>query len=183
MKHTTVINLWAGPGHGKSTLAAGLFSELKRQGFSVELVSEFVKEWAWEAKKVSKYDQVTIAAEQIQREARLLGKVDLIITDSPVLLCGFYDSKFHERPLVNGLLKSYKAETKRDGYTDVHLVIPGMFKEYRTEGRYQNKAEAEALHHEILRYQALFGKHLGGVTSVEEAVKALEPVLRKVRGA
>lgn len=181
MKRTTVINLWAGPGHGKSTLATGLFSELKKQGYSVEYVAEFVKEWAWENRKISKYDQITISAEQITREARLLGKVDFIVTDSPVLLSGFYDNKYNVKPLVLSMLKAYKAETKRDGHADVHLVIPQLFKEFKTEGRFQSQKEAQQFHGEILEFQRLFGKSLGAVTSVKEAMDLLEPELVRVK--
>jgi len=40
---TKVINLFAGPGAGKSTTAAGLFAEMKRANVDVELVTEYVK--------------------------------------------------------------------------------------------------------------------------------------------
>ena len=39
-----VVNLFAGPGTGKSTVAAQIFAHLKWQGFSCELVTEFAKE-------------------------------------------------------------------------------------------------------------------------------------------
>lgn len=37
------INLFAGPGTGKSTTAAGVFFEMKRSGMSVEYVTEYAK--------------------------------------------------------------------------------------------------------------------------------------------
>ncbi len=37
------INLFAGPGAGKSTTATWLFSQLKIAGISIELTSEYVK--------------------------------------------------------------------------------------------------------------------------------------------
>ena len=42
MKTTAIINLWAGPGAGKSTLAAELFAAIKktRRDLSCELVAE-----------------------------------------------------------------------------------------------------------------------------------------------
>lgn len=43
-----VINLFAGPGAGKSTTAARLFSTLKLRGKNAELVQEFAKGAAWE---------------------------------------------------------------------------------------------------------------------------------------
>ena len=43
-----VVNLFAGPGTGKSTAAAQIFQALKWQRFSCELVTEFAKEKVWE---------------------------------------------------------------------------------------------------------------------------------------
>jgi len=48
---TRVINLLGGPGVGKSTAAAKLFAKYKDEGKSVELVREYVKDWAWEGRK------------------------------------------------------------------------------------------------------------------------------------
>ena len=39
-----VINLLGGPGCGKSTVAAGIFHQLKSLGYSTELVTEYVKD-------------------------------------------------------------------------------------------------------------------------------------------
>lgn len=43
-----VVNLFAGPGTGKSTGAAYIFSKLKMKGFDCEYVSEFAKDKVWE---------------------------------------------------------------------------------------------------------------------------------------
>ena len=40
-KQLKVINLYGGPGTGKSTTAAALFALIKREGYNVELVTEF----------------------------------------------------------------------------------------------------------------------------------------------
>lgn len=45
---TKVINLFGGPGCGKSTGAAYIFSLLKMKGMNVELVTEFAKDKTWE---------------------------------------------------------------------------------------------------------------------------------------
>ena len=45
---TVVINLFGGPGCGKSTIAAELFAILKKQGYEVELVTEYAKDKVWE---------------------------------------------------------------------------------------------------------------------------------------
>jgi pantothenate kinase len=43
---TTIINVYGGPGAGKSTSAAYLYYLLKVAGKNVELVREYVKDWA-----------------------------------------------------------------------------------------------------------------------------------------
>jgi len=86
-----VVNLFGGPGCGKSTVAAGLFYELKRNGLSAELVTEFAKDCIWEERHVLlEEDQLFILAEQHRRIYRLRGKVDIIITDSPLVLSALY---------------------------------------------------------------------------------------------
>jgi nucleoside-triphosphatase THEP1 len=45
---TTIINLYGWPGVGKSALVAKTFTTMKDIGYNVELVSEYVKQWAWE---------------------------------------------------------------------------------------------------------------------------------------
>jgi replication-associated recombination protein RarA len=78
------INLYGGPGTGKSTSAAGLFYKMKTEGFKVELVSEFAKELTFSEDKTRLKDQLLILAEQHHRMFRLQGKVDYVIHDSPI---------------------------------------------------------------------------------------------------
>lgn len=97
---TKVINLFAGPGAGKSTTAAGLFYKMKRLGLSVELVTEYAKEKVYENALDIMADQLYLLAKQNRKLDRLVGKVDWIITDSPLLLCAYYGEKFGRHPSV-----------------------------------------------------------------------------------
>ena len=48
-KRTIMVNLWGGPGTGKSTLMADVFAELKWRGVDCEQAPEFAKEKVWES--------------------------------------------------------------------------------------------------------------------------------------
>lgn len=89
----------AGPGAGKSTFAANLFSEMKRLGYKVELVSEFAKDCVYENRlNVLKNDQLFVIANQnrrIQRIADSSEGIDFVITDSPLLLSKVYADLYH----------------------------------------------------------------------------------------
>jgi nicotinamide riboside kinase len=85
-----VINVIAGPGAGKSTLASGLYHEAKRRGWNVELVTEVAKDLVWEGRHCALGNQAYVFGRQIQRVDRLKGQVDYVITDSPVLLSAIY---------------------------------------------------------------------------------------------
>ena len=84
-----VINFFAGPGAGKSTTATGVFSLLKMHNVNCEYVPEYAKDLAWEG-RLHDVESETIIQEQFNRMTRLIGKVDYIITDSPLLMNAAY---------------------------------------------------------------------------------------------
>ena len=51
MKNTLIVNLYGGPGSGKSTGSAYIFSKLKMAGVDAEYVTEFAKDKVWEGNK------------------------------------------------------------------------------------------------------------------------------------
>jgi len=85
-----VINLFAGPGAGKSTTAAGLFHRMKLERTSVELVTEYAKDMTWEKRHNILVDQLYMFAKQHRRVHRVAGEVDYVVTDSPLLQCLVY---------------------------------------------------------------------------------------------
>ena len=92
MKNTILINIYGGPGAGKSTTAAGVFYELKKNGYDCGLVTEMATELVYDEAFNVMNDQIYLFGEQWHRTFRMLGKVDFIVTDSPLLMNIVYNS-------------------------------------------------------------------------------------------
>jgi protein-disulfide isomerase len=73
MKKTIFVNLFGGPGTGKSTLCAGIFSQLKIKGIDCEMALEYVKDLVWEE-----------SFEKIKTEYVDNGKVAFIFRNFPL---------------------------------------------------------------------------------------------------
>lgn len=144
---TQVINLWAGPGAGKSTTAAGLFFEMKSEGYKCELVTEYAKELCYEDRlRLPNYNPVPTAQamldEQYRRQWRLKNKVDFIITDSPLLLSAIYSTD-------NNVIQSAHARFKE--FDNINFYIRRV-KPYAEYGRVQSEDEARELDKRIFQF-------------------------------
>ena len=109
MKHTIVVNLIGSPGSGKSTTAAGLFYNLKKLGINCEMALEYAKDKVYEESFKTMDDQLYIFGKQYHRMWRLKNLVDVIITDSPLLLSIYYNktkSNYFEDLLLNNTINS-----------------------------------------------------------------------------
>lgn len=133
---TKVLNLYGGSGLGKSTTAAGLFYEMKLRGYHCELVREYVKNWAWEGRKITKEDQPHIFEMQAKSENMLYGKVDLIVTDSPLLLSPIYESFYTGDSSVLKTAQAFLTAAKNSGI-EYHNFILQRHKPFDTRGRYE----------------------------------------------
>jgi len=139
---TLVVNLFAGPGSGKSTTCSGIFFDLKTQGVECEIASEYAKDLVFEHRSDTFKDQIYMFAKQYHRIFRLLGQVDVVITDSPILQSPVYDSQ--KRPTLEKLV----VEEHRKMWT--YNVFLKRVKPYNPNGRLQTKEEAIEIDREIL---------------------------------
>lgn len=134
---TLVVNMVAGPGSGKSTTAAGVFYNLKRAGVNAELVTEYAKDVVWEKSTNKLGNQVYILGKQHHRLWRLKDQVDVIVTDSPLLLSLYYggEKSLPFRDLVLELFGSFD--------NDVYFIERA--KKYNPAGRNQTEDEARKI--------------------------------------
>ena len=105
-----VINLFGGPGAGKSTTAAGLFHLMKLEGYNVELVTEYAKKLTWQKRHNTLKDQFYVTAHQNHRMEILRDQVEWCITDSPLLLGIYYSPGYFEEtyhPFIMDVFNSY----------------------------------------------------------------------------
>lgn len=143
-KKTTVLSLFAGPGAGKSTSAAYLYAQLKQRGVNAELVREYVKDWAWEERQIGTFDQIYFLGKQVRREAMLLGRVDAVVTDSPVWMVSYYAERYAKPRIKHGtesLVQAYYDQAAMDGHRHIHLWV-NRSKEYLKAGRYETEEQA-----------------------------------------
>jgi hypothetical protein len=145
-KKTTIISLYGGPGPGagKSTSAAYMYYLLKASGENAELVREYVKDWAWEGRKINTYDQIYFLGKQIRHESMLFGKVKWIVTDCPIFMGSYYASIYCSPGLAAGVKAAVLAfynQTLEDGLKHYHILLHRTTP-YAQEGRYQNEQEA-----------------------------------------
>ena len=135
---TKVINLMGAPGTGKSTVAAELFAKMKWLGYDVELVSEYAKELVWEERNETFKNELYLFGKQHHRMFRLMGKVEYIITDRPLILSLFYGQKYGN--ITDGFNQIVLDEVKRFNNINVFLE---RTKPYVTKGRNQTEEESD----------------------------------------
>ncbi len=137
------INLFAGPGAGKSTTAAGLFNKMKLEKLEVELVTEFAKQLVWQRRHPELQDQMYVTANQNHRMNILKGQVDFCVTDSPLLLGLFYALDYFPGTFHPFLLELFGS------YDNVNVFIRRV-KDYNPNGRNQTEDEAREIDQAII---------------------------------
>ena len=112
------LNLYGGPGIGKSTLAAELFTELKHRGIRTELVGEYAKELVYEMAYNTMADQHYLFAEQAHRLWRLeKAGVEVAVCDSPLLLTLAYNRNADDNVFSKFVVDTYR------GYMNLDYVL------------------------------------------------------------
>lgn len=139
-----VINLYGGPGTGKSTTSAGLFFLFKTAYLETELVNEYAKYLVWSDRVNTFQEQGYVFSKQNHKLEILRDKVDYVITDSPLPLSIIYgrDNNYHES------FEKYVVD-KFNSYENINIFL-NRRKPYNPNGRTQTEDEAQGKDAEIL---------------------------------
>ena len=143
-----IINLFGGPGTGKSTTAAGLFHTMKVNKKRVELVTEYAKDLTYQESFKKLKDNAYVTFKQHHRIFQSKDVVDYIITDSPIV-----------QSLIYPVSHPYNQEGWNSFVLGVHNAYESInvFLErdedkhpYQMYGRTQSKDQAIELDNKIL---------------------------------
>lgn len=166
-----VINIFAGPGAGKSTTAARLFSEMKIRHMDVELVTEYAKELLAEGRmNVLLEDQIYITAKQARKIKRIEDKFKFIVTDAPIvqgLLYKPHDYFTGFEPLIVEIFKTYN---------NYNFFLARKTK-YDTNGRYQTEDQAKEID---VKLQEILTKHEIPFMIIEDITQAVDFILNNI---
>lgn len=171
---TIVINLFGGPGCGKSTTAASLFSLMKKERKSVEIVPEYCKQWAWANRERTEWDNILVLGKQCSYESLLYGKVNFIIAESPILLSGVYQSFYSagERRYVEKAAEAFVEHAESKGIKHFNFYLKREVP-YDEGGRWENAREAELIDEYILDYLTNYAGHPPIIISEKDGDKNL----------
>lgn len=170
---TLVVNLYGGPGTGKSTVCAAVFAELKWNGINCEMAREYAKDIVWEESFRRLENQIHIFGEQQHRLHRLIDKVDVVLTDSPLLLSLVYGMRM-SAAFKGVVLDTYNSFNNYDIYLERE-------KPYHQAGRVQNEQQAreidDIVYHMLNAHGISFHTHtanrLGVQTITDKIIKVL----------
>ena len=165
---TKVINLFGGPGTGKSTCASGLFYLMKKDGICCEISNEWIKEKVYEGNNYVFSDQMYVFAKQRKKLMQLVGKVEYIVTDSPLLLSVIYGKE-------SGTFNSLVVEEFNRFINFNFLIVRNH--QYQTYGRVQNEDQAQGISQRIasmLNYKQVEYSEIVSNNSAEEIYELMK---------
>lgn len=133
------INFYGPSGVGKSSIAAKIFASLKELKYDVEQVQEYIKAWAHEGKKPVSFDQLYIFAKQLHSEDVLLRNVELLVSDSPLMLNAAYSHFYHSFAAQNILTVAQEFDEQ---FESINFFLTRTVP-FVAKGRYEQQEQSD----------------------------------------
>lgn len=177
-----VLNLFGGPGSGKSTTAFGLAYKMKLRHMKTELVTEYAKELVYAGRLEQMLNQQEyIFTEQNRRLHDLRGKVDWAICDSPIMLSCVYPKMnqtqkgVDEWPALEDFMRFVFSVFNTYENVNVFINRPNTFQTY---GREHSEEQSQEIDNEIRRVLAAYGVGYYYITADGEST--VDHIIEKV---
>lgn len=139
------INLYGAPSSGKSTLARELTNAIGyKYKLKTEQITEVAKDKVYEGndmKNAPKKLRLKIFPEQFWKEASVMShKPDFLITDSPLLMCGFYYNQ-------SDYVKHVRFETEKldEGFDEVYNFYLLSHDSHQDFGRSHSQSDSQII--------------------------------------
>jgi len=171
-KDTLVVNLFGGPGVGKSTTAAGIFMLLKLHDMECELIPEYAKDLVWEERHKTFEDQQYLFAKQHHRLWRVAGKVDVAVMDCPLMLSPIYGERYKA---TNEYFNTNVVDvvSKFNNYN----ILLTRTKKYNPNGRNETEDQAmevdKAIRHTLNSYRMEWQEVPGNFEGINQITRAI----------
>lgn len=176
MKNTLIVNLLAEPGAGKSIAAAYIYSQLKMHGISTEYVTEFAKDKVWEQNEEVFKHQTYMFGKQHYKLARVVGKVDVIITDSPIILSAIYnESEVLGEEFNKVVLNVFNS------YNNFNVLLKRDHP-YENSGRNQNEKQANEIRKKLINKLDEYNIQYSGCTSSTDMYDTIIEIIKEKVG-
>jgi hypothetical protein len=148
MVRRLVVNWFGGPSIGKTTAAAEMFVALKKNDIEVEMVSEFAKDQVVEGAVDSLRHQWYITGTQAYRIDCAYRSMQVVITDSPILLAPIYDFDHDASSALKDLSLEHHAK-----YNNLNILLSRSPEFNHTmAGRVHSLTESITIDNRILHF-------------------------------
>lgn len=152
-----VVNLFGGPGSGKSTSAASLFAYLKNKGIRAELVGEEAKDQIYWGSSNQLANQFLLAALQYARLKNLENAgCEIAVADSPLIMSPTYARSSHYYEELNSLVSKINSE-----FHNINVFITRT-KPFDTFGRTQKNIEEAKVIDTVVKDNFKFDHYVTG---------------------
>lgn len=135
------VNLFGGPGAGKTVMAARMFAGLKMMGVEAMNPEEHAKLAILSGRPWLLDEQIIMAGKTMETMFNLKDKASVIIMDSPILLCSVYGKR--EPPAFHSLIEDVH---KRFNHVNI-MVIRDEKAGYDPSNRREDQEQALLIDH------------------------------------
>jgi hypothetical protein len=172
-----VVNVFGGPSAGKSLVASELYVALKKKHIETELISEFVKQLILEGNVSGIQNQLYLLGTQLHRQMCAYNHAQVVVTDSPILLCGIYrqeDSRY---------LKDLSIE-QHNKFNNLNILLKrGDGYSHSMNGRIHSLVESVALDRKIQnlldQFEVPYVVHDNFVTPIDGIIRGIEDTIHE----